>query len=194
VRNRRTPLRHRPLDTLRSKLAATPNQGDRAPARGEQPSFSEAMARQPVARLSHASVRIPPSRPAPEVAAAPRAEFVLDEDAGGWVRGYRKDAGVRVFARTRATPQATLDLHRLTRPVARRRLGAFITAQAARGVSSVLVVVGKGHHSRGGEGVLRAEIAVWLTTGTCAGLVLAFESAPEALGGSGAVLVVLSRR
>jgi DNA-nicking Smr family endonuclease len=151
------------------------------------------MASEAVTRLAQDSVRVPPSHAAPSVASPAPAAFAVEED-DGWVRGYRRDAGSVVLARVRGSPQATLDLHRLTRAVARRRLVAFIAEEAERGVTSVLVVVGKGHHSQGGEGVLRTEIAAWLTTGTCAHHVLAFETAPRTLGGSGAVLVVLGRR
>lgn len=194
VKNRSTSLRHRPLGTaLRgSKPAAAVRTAPRQPARREQPTFSETMAREAVTRLAQDSVRVPPSRSAPTVASRAAAAFVFEEDAG-WVRGHRRDAGAVVLARVRATPQATLDLHRLTRAVARRRLAAFLAEEAQRGKSSVLVVVGQGHHSQGGEGVLRREIAVWLTSGACARHVLAFQTAPRALGGSGAVVVVLGK-
>lgn len=151
------------------------------------------MAGEAVTRLPEDSIRVPPSRSAPSVAAKPPPAFVFEEDAG-WVRGHRRDAGAVVLARARGTPQATLDLHRLTRPVARRTLAVFLAEEAKRGRWSVLVVVGKGHHSQGGEGVLRSEIVTWLTSGPCARHVLAFETAPRAWGGSGAVVVVIGRR
>jgi DNA-nicking Smr family endonuclease len=154
--------------------------------------FSETIAAERVTRLTKASGRVPPSRAARGVASTPLPEFVLDGDADG-VRGRRSDVTSAVFARSRGVPQATLDLHRLTRAVARRHVTAFIAAEAARGAKHVLVVVGKGHHSHGGEGVLRTEIATWLSTGACAQHVLAFQSARADLGGSGAVSVLLSR-
>ena len=43
-----------------------------------------------------------------------------------------------------------------------------------------------------GEGALRSELPVWLTTGPSASRVLAFRSAPARLGGSGAVLVLVT--
>jgi DNA-nicking Smr family endonuclease len=126
------------------------------------------------------------------VASTPLPEFVLEGDPAS-LRGRRCDVAGAVFAHSRAVPQATLDLHRLTRSEARRRLIGFIAAEAGRGAKHVLVVVGKGRHSEGGEGVLRAEIATWLSTGACARHVLAFQTARAALGGSGAVWVVLSK-
>lgn len=195
MNNRRTSLRHRPLRTpLRgSKLGSATRTGSREPPRREEPTFSETMASEAVTRVPQDRLRVPPSRPAPKVAPEAPAAFSVEEQ-DGWVRGYRRDAGTAVFARIRGTPHATLDSHRLTRAVARRRLVAFLAEEVAHGSSSVLVVVGKGHHSVGGAGVLRMEIATWLTTGACARHVLAFETAPQALGGSGAVLVVLGRR
>jgi DNA-nicking Smr family endonuclease len=68
----------------------------------------------------------------------------------------------------------------------------FLAAERARGRKVVLVIVGKGHHSPGGQGVLRAELADWLTTAPIAAHVLAFDTAPPKWGGSGGVLVLLA--
>ena len=110
-----------------------------------------------------------------------------------WIEGYRSELSSNVRSRLGGTPLATLDLHRLDAETARRRVSSFLAKERAAGRDLVLVVVGRGRHSPGGEGVLRNEIADWLTALPTAAHVLAFRTAPRELGGSGGVLVVLSR-
>jgi DNA-nicking Smr family endonuclease len=56
----------------------------------------------------------------------------------------------------------------------------------------VLVIVGKGKHSPGGRAILRQEVATWLSRPPAAQHVLAFRTAPAALGGTGGVTVLLA--
>jgi DNA-nicking Smr family endonuclease len=113
-----------------------------------------------------------------------------------YVRGLRNDVPPRVLRelsrRTRA--HATLDLHGKTQPEARAAVTAFVRDAARKGLSAVCLVHGKGHHSEGGQGVLREVVVAALTETGAAPHVLAFVSAPEALGGSGALLVEIGRR
>jgi DNA-nicking Smr family endonuclease len=88
---------------------------------------------------------------------------------------------------------ATLDLHRLDAETARRRVERFLSDERALRHDLVLLVVGRGRHSPGGRGVLRAEVAEWLTTPPASKHVLAFRTAPRELGGSGGVVVLLAR-
>jgi DNA-nicking Smr family endonuclease len=121
---------------------------------------------------------------------APTFEVACDEE---WIEGYRRDLSSSTRSRLRGTPLATLDLHRLDADTARRRVSSFLAKERAAGRDLVLVVVGRGRHSPGGEAVLRNEISDWLTSPPAAAHVLAFRTAPRELGGSGGVLVVLSR-
>ena len=52
---------------------------------------------------------------------------------------------------------------------------------------------GKGKHSPHGHGTLRGEIAAWLSQGRSARYVAAFATAPDELGGEGALVVLLAR-
>lgn len=152
------------------------------------------MAASRVARLAEGRSRVRPPTTTPPASARfePRPDFVVEGNADELI-GYRRDVGTRVLARIGTTPRATLDLHRMTRAAAHRRLQAFIAAEVGRTDKTVLVIVGKGRHSPGGEGTLRSEIGSWLSAGPCASRVLAFKQAPPTLGGSGAVLVLLRR-
>ncbi len=85
------------------------------------------------------------------------------------------------------------DLHGLGAEAARQHLEAFLRDKRARGERCVLVVHGKGEHSPGGHGVLRGEIAAWLSQGRASESVAAFASADDTDGGDGAVYVLLRR-
>jgi DNA-nicking Smr family endonuclease len=127
--------------------------------------------------------------------AAPRAQrsrespsFTLTPDSE-WVEGYRSDLGPRTLARLRGAPAATLDLHGMRAAAARVKLTLFLAAERGLARRVVLVIVGKGRHSPGGHAVLRGEVATWLAASAH---VIAFQTAPARLGGSGSVLVALA--
>ena len=62
------------------------------------------------------------------------------------------------------------------------------------GLRCVRVVHGKGLHSDAGGPVLGEQVLESLTKGGAASLAIAFVSAPDTLGGSGALLVELTRK
>ncbi len=110
-----------------------------------------------------------------------------------FVRGARADAPPRVareLAR-RTHVSETLDLHGLSQREAGEAVVAFLRRSHRQGLSVVSIVHGKGQHSEGGLGVLRDAVVRTLTETVAAPLVYAFASAPEPLGGSGALLVEL---
>ena len=57
----------------------------------------------------------------------------------------------------------------------------------------MLVIHGKGSHSPGGSGILRGEIAAWLSQGPASEHIAAFATAQNDDGGEGAVYVMLRR-
>lgn len=146
---------------------------------------------------------------APEVVpgaedAAARAR--LDALVGGGVRfdiRYTGDGGVeglrqglhskhlRALRQITAEPSRRCDLHGLRAEVAVTRVGRFVREACRDGERVVLIVHGKGKHSPGGVGVLAECVVEALSTGGAAPVVTAFVSAPERLGGAGALLVRL---
>jgi DNA-nicking Smr family endonuclease len=110
-----------------------------------------------------------------------------------FVRGARADAPQRIVRelsrRTRASD--TLDLHGHNQREARDAVVSFVRQCHKKGLTVLCVVHGKGQHSEGGLGVLRDVVVRALTETGASQLVLAFVTAPEALGGSGALLVEL---
>jgi DNA-nicking Smr family endonuclease len=87
---------------------------------------------------------------------------------------------------------ASLDLHGLHADDARKALLAFVRTARGRVPRAILVVHGKGRHSPGGRGILRDEIADWLSTPPLAEHVLCFVTAKVKDGGAGAVYALVA--
>ena len=83
--------------------------------------------------------------------------------------------------------EAELDLHGMNRQVAAVAVAEFFRHCRRRGLGCVRIVHGKGLGSRQREPVLKGLLRKWLLREE----VLAFSQAPAALGGSGAVVVLL---
>jgi DNA-nicking Smr family endonuclease len=105
----------------------------------------------------------------------------------------------RELARGRASIDAALDLHGLTQAEAHEALRGFLRHSQARGARLVIVVTGKGGplDEPGGwaqeRGVLRRLAPHWLREPDLRTVVLGFEEAGRAHGGSGALYVRLRR-
>jgi DNA-nicking Smr family endonuclease len=124
-----------------------------------------------------------------------RARFEVADD-GLHVEGRRVDVPPDVLRKLRRGTfplDARLDLHGLSVDAARAKLDGFLRATRGRGERCVLVIHGKGEHSPQGLGVLRGEIAAWLSQAPPSEHVAAFATAREADGGEGAVYVLLRR-
>ena len=99
-------------------------------------------------------------------------------------------------------PEATLDLHGMTREAARGALQGFIARAQAAGKRCVLVITGKGTSRSfvegdawGSErGVIRREVPVWLNQMPLRDRVLAFVEAQPRHGGGGALYLLLKKR
>ena len=118
------------------------------------------------------------------------------EDDGTHVEGRRVDLPFDALRRLRrgSLPiDARVDLHGLTAQQARAQVEVFLRTMRARGERCVLVIHGKGEHSPQGAGVLRGEIAAWLSQGAASEHVAAFATAVVSDGGAGAVYVLLRR-
>lgn len=99
------------------------------------------------------------------------------------------DSMLRKLRRGHFAVAAELDLHGLTGPQARQALRGFLTAQLARGAQCVRIVHGKGRGSGPRGPVLKNIVNRDLRR---MAPVLAFGSARQVDGGSGAVYVLLS--
>ena len=122
-----------------------------------------------------------------------RARFEVGDD-GQRVEGRRVDLPAELMRRLRRglmPVDGRLDLHGMGVPEARAGLELFLRTMRARDERCVLVIHGKGEHSPLGMGVLRGEIAAWLSQGPASEHVAAFATSSASDGGEGAVYVLL---
>jgi DNA-nicking Smr family endonuclease len=141
-------------------------------------------------------VRPPPeprARPGPPSEPAPRLAI---ERRDGRVEARAPDVSRARLADLRAgrvAPQRELDLHALDLAGARRALAETLERALDDGLRCLLVIHGRGQHSPGGP-VLQRAVPEWLASPPQAAHIQAFATAPRALGGTGACLVLLRRR
>ena len=88
---------------------------------------------------------------------------------------------------------ARIDLHGMTQAAAHNQLVGFLRGAQASGARMVLVITGKGLAGDGERGVLKRSVPAWLATPELRPLVIGFEEAGRAHGGSGALLLRLRR-
>lgn len=89
--------------------------------------------------------------------------------------------------------QGHVDLHGMTRAEAKAAVEDFLRRSRSAGKRCVLVVHGRGLHSKDQLPVLKDGLKHWLDSGRFARHVLAFATARPADGGAGAVYVLLRR-
>ncbi len=109
------------------------------------------------------------------------------------MRYHRPHVGKRTMrrlARGKYAVQAEIDLHGMTVAEARPRLADFIDYSLKRGLTCVRIVHGKGLGSGHRGPVLKSAVNRWLRKWDS---VLAFVSARQVDGGTGAVYVLLDR-
>ncbi len=150
---------------------------------------------------------VPPSRPKRKPIARSRRsderqvlEESLDFDVeqaessnGDGLRFHRPSIGrktLRRLARGGFSVQAETDLHGMTVPEARGALREFLDDARVRGYTCVRVVHGKGLRSGTRGPVLKRKVDLWLRQWDS---VLAFVSARQVDGGTGAVYVLLKK-
>ena len=115
-----------------------------------------------------------------------------DEFIEGRVAGL--DHGVvRKLRRGEFAVQGHVDLHGLTRDEAKREVDRFLRAARQGGKRCVLVVHGRGLHSKDQLPVLKEALRSWLGSARLGRHVLAFATARPVDGGAGAIYVLLRR-
>jgi DNA-nicking Smr family endonuclease len=115
-----------------------------------------------------------------------------DEFVEGRVAGLDPNL-VRKLRRGDFAVQGHVDLHGMTRDEAKRAVEAFLRASRNAGKRCVVVVHGRGLHSKDQLPVLKEALRTWLSTARFARHVLAFATARPPDGGAGAVYVLLRR-
>jgi DNA-nicking Smr family endonuclease len=100
---------------------------------------------------------------------------------------------VRKLRRGEFAVQGHLDLHGMTREEAKGAVDAYLRSARSAGKRCVLVVHGRGLHSKDQLPVLKDALRTWLATARFARHVLAFATARPVDGGAGALYVLLRR-
>jgi DNA-nicking Smr family endonuclease len=167
----------------------------------EKDLFEQAMAGvEPLADRRRALPARRPSRPGSRAArsgtelAGGSSEFRV-ERIGERVEGLGRGADPRLATRLKGgeyPPDDRRDLHGMTRREARQAVDDLLARARERGHRSVLVIHGRGKGSSGGP-VLKEAVIEWLSSPPWSKRIAAFASAPPALGGAGATLVLLRR-
>ena len=99
------------------------------------------------------------------------------------------------FKRENFKIEATLDLHGITEKEAFEKVCDFIKMAYNSGKRCVLIVTGKGLDEElfSTRGVLRKSVPNWLSGSEISSLILAFKNPSEALGGAGALYILLRK-
>lgn len=115
-----------------------------------------------------------------------------DEFIEGCVRGLDPRI-IRRLKRGEFTFREHLDLHGMTKEMARKEVEIFIEEQRAEKARCVLIVHGRGKNSKDNVPVLKEALSAWLSRGRVGRSVLAFCTARPHDGGAGAMYVLLRR-
>jgi len=128
------------------------------------------------------------TRRAPKTALKP---FVIEHD-DEWIAAHRDNArALTALRRVRNRAVPTLDLHGLRVAEAQREMQLFVQQAIKSSLRVLLIIHGKGLHAEDGWGVLRDHVINALQNGALSIEVEAFCTAPAALGGTGALLLLL---
>ncbi len=117
-------------------------------------------------------------------------------DSDEFIEGCVEGLDRRVLQKLRRGEYALgphLDLHGMTREVAREAVDRFIADKRKAGQRCVLIVHGRGLNSKDQIPVLKGAVKGWMERGRIARSVLAFCTARPHDGGAGAVYVLLRR-
>jgi DNA-nicking Smr family endonuclease len=132
-----------------------------------------------------------------ELRALVRGEAPFDvADSDEFIEGSVHGLDPRVVRRLRKgefAVQGHVDLHGMTREEAKAALDAYLFQARHSGKRCVLVVHGRGLHSKDQVPVLKDAVKRWMATARFADHVLAFATARPHDGGAGAVYVLLRR-
>jgi DNA-nicking Smr family endonuclease len=115
-----------------------------------------------------------------------------DEFIEGRVPGLDQ-AIVRRLRRGEFAVQGHIDLHGMTREEAKVAVDDFLRKSRHAGKRCVLLVHGRGLHSKDQVPILKEALKTWLATARFGRHVLAFATARPADGGAGAIYVLLRR-
>ena len=100
------------------------------------------------------------------------------------------------FKRESFKVEAVLDLHGITEKDAHEKVLDFIVSCYNSSLRCVLIITGKGVDDEifSTKGVLRKSVPLWLSSEDVGSLILAYKNPSEALGGAGALYILLRKK
>lgn len=128
---------------------------------------------------------------------APAEALVVEREGNGIISGTRPKTHASILDRLEDPTlevEAEVDLHGFKAREADREVLRFLASSQRSGKRWVRIIVGKGLHSKDGKGTLRDHVVSALSERGPARYVLAFRTAPQRLGGTGALTVRLVDR
>ena len=117
-------------------------------------------------------------------------------DSDEFIEGHARGLDPRVVRRLRRgefAVQGHVDLHGLLKDEAKAELEAFLARSRQQGKRCVLVVHGRGLHSKDQVPVLKEALKRWMHTARFARHVLGFATSRPHDGGAGAIYVLLKK-
>lgn len=195
----------------KAKMAAPPAPAPRRAVSDEELFLQEMQGTAPIPRSrSDARVTGPAEPMRPKVSRASEDAEVLAtladlcggegsfdiSDSDEYIEGVGPGIDRRLLRQLRSGDfalQGHVDLHGMTRDEAKQRVIKFVDESRRAGRRCVLIVHGRGLHSKDQIPVLKEAVRTWLERGPVARAVLAFATARPHDGGAGAVYVLLRR-
>jgi DNA-nicking Smr family endonuclease len=144
-------------------------------------------------RIARLGARTEPRARRVPILARREVAFVIEHEEER-VHGYRSDSlqpRIAPGSHRSWVPDVRVDLHRVRVHDLERRVTRAIGDCLERSALRLLLIHGKGLHSAGGKSVLAEAVVESLTSERHARQVRAFSTAPERLGGTGALAVEL---
>lgn len=130
-----------------------------------------------------------------ETAISPWPRPAHDEIESAAPSTYRangiQDKQIKKLRRGQIKPQASIDLHGMTRITALQKLQTFIMECLSSRIQCIHIIHGKGLQSDDGKAVLKPSVAIWLKQIPA---VLAYCPAQSRDGGDGALYVLLKNK
>ena len=161
--------------------------------------FKKLMAELGTRPLDEEAQETPVKRATPEWEHDERAEFLaaietleqvphkdeLPQPTSGGLRKLKS-------AKKQSQWEECLDLHGKTAEEAINLLASFVAGSYARNLKAVVVITGKGKHSRGGVPVVKPRVENWILQ-KGKRYIASYAEAPRAYGGRGAFLLYLKK-
>ncbi len=124
-----------------------------------------------------------------------KIEFTIS-DTADYIEGHIKDIDPKIYKKLKKgefSVEDSLDLHGKTKEESKMLVKEFIEEARLQSKRCLLIVHGKGYHSKDHIPVLKEALKNWLSSKTIGKHILAFCSASQKDGGTGAIYVLLRK-